>query len=1143
MTRQKQERYLSSICAILLSLVVLVSIWNMQLVYIPVLLLTGVAGWAMRCSPQKNVPLSVMTLSLFLLLLYEVISYFISDYKPNSLIFLQALFIIVCCVFIFESLIRNEKYKSYFVIFLSLLVGLLTLINLPVFLLRSFLSVTNEFSDFSQIRASYAPFGILPNLWVTILLCFLPFPLVGLLLFWKKKVRRYGLLFISGILIINILISFSRGAILAFFLFLFLLSILLFVNRLLSIKKLLLANLLVALICILCALCFFESFQSTIRQTPSHQRSTEARLKLWEQVVDVADKAPYFGVGTSNYAILGRPIQSGNLEQPMTTRTQNSFVQLLIEKGWIGFSLWACVMGFFFYSSVLQIRKGKSNPEKIIGCIMLAGVCAILFRELFFSSLLNHSGVLLLFFLLLVFGQASTDKTTILLPKPIATGIIAILISATICSHFLKPENALSYASKGLEYGRSMDKDSVSLAIQHYRNACRLSPYDAMFHHNLGSLYLMNQQRDSALVYFSQALKLDPNTAIYHISKGLALESQQQEEAFKSYKQAILLSPDIIDAPFFAALRMRDSIKAQLLVENAADTLSQLLSEQYSPIIEAKYGKILLVLGQTESAYASLSHAVQILPNLSRPWYYLGDIEYRKGNFEAMLAYYNKAIFLSPYDHLPLYALAHYYKGMGEQAKSESYFRTAESAWRNRNSVHSMLSKNIYASAAEKNDILPKGLFDDITPVFQASTLPQIQESADSLLIKSHLFLKNNMSAVGFRTLQSNSSAYSYTDNLAFAVAQYKKDSTGISFEDFCEYILPPFIYDEKIEDWRTLCYTLFEPITSGADIAQICDTLNVILGEGFTFGTNVGRRHTNWSSFHKNKRGDCVVMSQIVLYPLRALGYAATVDYTVAWGNKNGGHSWNAILIDGVWKPFMGLERGLDYLPFDVQTDSPETRNHGRYPPKVFRRTFSQNQEYLNISKQVKKSKQSQALFSDFRFTDVSAEYFSTVPVSIQSHDETAKVLFLNVYNSHTWKPVAAAMSSDDFVFSFKDMKPDMLYMASDPNNEDINFVPFALRRNGELSYFQAITNEFVSLDIEFLTVAGTNGAHPENDVDYHLYYYDSGWKKIATAKAQNAILHFDQIPRNALLILKDKNRKFIGRPFSLENGERYFW
>jgi O-antigen ligase/Flp pilus assembly protein TadD len=737
---RKQGLNVNKISVTFLSFVLLIDLWNLSIFYIPVLLITGIAGFVIIRNNRHVIPVSLVILSFFLLLLYETVNFSTSAHQPNSILFLRDFLIIFCCILLFDKLLKIKKYWIYFVVFISIIAGLLALFNIPLFFFRYYESTIYGFNDFSQFRFLYRPLGFLSNEWITILLCFLPFPIIGLLLFWKKIPIRYGFLFIIGLLTFNILVSFSRAGILAFLLFIGLLNLFFCSNRLFSIRKLLLSNAVLILLFALFAVCFSGSIQSSIRQTNTHQRSTEGRLKQWEQVTNTIGRTPFFGIGSKNYALLGRESTRVDLEYSFTGRVNNTYIQLLIEKGRTGLLLWLCVIGIFVFYSFQRIRKGKNRLNKAIDSIVLSAILAVLFREIFFSSLLYNSGLLLFFFILLIFNQKETGKT-IAIRKPMFVGFAVFFSFLAVYFYIKEPDNALHYAAKGLEQERSIlipisysslneypdsltktKRDTLEQAIQYYKKACLLSPSDALFQHNLGWLYWMNQQADSALYCLLQAVASDPNVALYYISKGLITESENSDEAFENYKQAILLSPDIIDSPFFKELKERNPVKTGELLINASNELIQILSVRYSSIIEAKSGKILLSLGETERAYETFSRVTQIHPNLNRPWYYLGFIEQTKGNFDAMHAFYKKSLFLSPFDHLPLYALASYYEYIGDNRKAESYFKSAEKAWKNKRSVHSSQCKRMYYSDTEKDDVIPQGLLDYITPVFQTHT-------------------------------------------------------------------------------------------------------------------------------------------------------------------------------------------------------------------------------------------------------------------------------------------------------------------------------------------------------------------------------------------------------------------------------------
>lgn len=742
---RKSKLVLDKIYIILLCLVSFVGLWNLSIFFVPTLLFViVVVGFTFYYNYQNKISIPVITLSFILLLLYEIINYHISGYKPNNILFLRDFFIIICWIFLLNKLLRNKKSRIYLVVFITLLGGILALFNIPIFFFRYYESTIHEFNDFSQFRFLYRPLGFLSNEWVTILLCFLPFPFIGLLLLWKNKYIRYGFIFIIGLLIFNIFISFSRAGILSFLLFIFLLNVVVCIYRIFSIKKVLISN--IGLISFSFVLFFFfsESVQSTIQRSQSHQRSIDGRLKQWERVEDVVGDTPYFGVGSKNYALLGRFSQEFDLEYTFTGRINNTYLQLIIEKGWVGLSLWLFVIGIFIFYLFQRIKKEENKSDKAIDSIILSAVFAILFRELFFSSLLYNSGLLLLFLILLFFNHQHTIKY-ITIQKPLLISFVSLYAFSFIYFHFKQPDNALLFAEKGLEYERNLDisfsynslnrqfgditrtqKDTLVKIIQLYEKASELSPSDAMFQHNLGWLYWANHQTDSAIMYLSMAEKSEPNVALYHISKGLIEESvNNDKEAFKEYQKAVLLSPDIIDSPFFRDLEERNPIETGKLLINSSNDLLQILSLGYSSVIEAKHGKILLSMGNTDSAYATFNHVTQIHPNLSRPWYYLGFIEQKKENFESMKTYYKKSLFLSPFDHLPLYAFAHYYNEISDKSKSDSYYKIAEKAWQNKRSVHSSQCKRLYFLDTNKDDVIPNGLLDYITPTFRLNYYDQ----------------------------------------------------------------------------------------------------------------------------------------------------------------------------------------------------------------------------------------------------------------------------------------------------------------------------------------------------------------------------------------------------------------------------------
>lgn len=52
-------------------------------------------------------------------------------------------------------------------------------------------------------------------------------------------------------------------------------------------------------------------------------------------------------------------------------------------------------------------------------------------------------------------------------------------------------------------------------------------------------------------------------------------------------------------------------------------------------------------------------------------------------------------------------------------------------------------------------------------------------------------------------------------------------------------------------------------------------------------------------AAFEQIRRGSCDDKARYNTLLMSALGMAVTIDFVPAWGNRNNGHSWNALLID----------------------------------------------------------------------------------------------------------------------------------------------------------------------------------------------------------------------------------------------------
>lgn len=412
-----------------------------------------------------------------------------------------------------------------------------------------------------------------------------------------------------------------------------------------------------------------------------------------------------------------------------------------------------------------------------------------------------------------------------------------------------------------------------------------------------------------------------------------------------------------------------------------------------------------------------------------------------------------------------------------------------------------------------------------------------------------------------------------FTKDLNHVINQNRKqiENKSLPFNIFAEYILPLQIDQEPIENWRKDCLDKFS-FCIGKDIVYSCDTINNLLKKDFGFSLNEPSYTVMpWSYLDTLKKGDCFHMTKSLLYPLRSLGYPTTIDFTPCWGNTTGAHSWNVVYVNGKMEPFMGRETGIfKYNPFNTYKFEDSTKKApGRYPAKIFRKTFSINDRLQQMISGIPTT-DLPSFLKDCRIKDVTAEYLpvSDITIMIKNKFQKEKLVYLAVF-SNDWTITTCSSKKANGIAVFKDMKKDMLYLPV-TYCKGIMFpidYPFTINQNGmkrslepsdsieicRIPYLLPLITEISAAvankdrlpkDIFDRLYTGEKRKRPTNGEEYSLFYWSNNrWKYIDTKTAANKLLVFPQVPKNALLYLADKENKFIGRCFTLNNGEIFWW
>lgn len=330
---------------------------------------------------------------------------------------------------------------------------------------------------------------------------------------------------------------------------------------------------------------------------------------------------------------------------------------------------------------------------------------------------------------------------------------------------WLNPNNPVFYANRGLIYERKIEnnvyndllkrrfnckienKIKLDKSIREYKRALNLNPFDDIFYHNISWLHLYYGNTDSALFYVNKAIEISPSTSIYHVSRGLFMESiGRLESAFEEYKYALRLKPVILNSEFYKDLSSKYPEQTDSITQVVKIELKMLIDSTNSPIYKSRLGILYFYCGQIEKAKNILNEAVEQLPNLNRPWYFLGKISECCQLDSLGCNYFKKSLFLDPKDYLAPLSLGDYYFQNNDTLQAISYYTNSLYNIIYLQSDHFGKNWRMYHVNTLPNNIIPRWLLSYCSISYPytkvLSRLASLYSQQDSL--KKSLYLQRN---------------------------------------------------------------------------------------------------------------------------------------------------------------------------------------------------------------------------------------------------------------------------------------------------------------------------------------------------------------------------------------------------------------
>lgn len=368
--------------------------------------------------------------------------------------------------------------------------------------------------------------------------------------------------------------------------------------------------------------------------------------------------------------------------------------------------------------------------------------------------------------------------------------------------------------------------------------------------------------------------------------------------------------------------------------------------------------------------------------------------------------------------------------------------------------------------------------------------------------------------------------------------------SKHLSFNQFCESVLPYRVLNEPLNNWRDKLYDKYgylNDIFKDSTVSGICTYLNGGLNDSIVFwpAYSVSNNQQIVDSIFNTKKGKCPDLTILSTSALRAIGIPVLVDMCLYWGNSGFGHIWNRLIVeDGSTIRFNSIDK---------------TKPPGKYPndakmPKVFRLTYKTQDDCLFYLIQNKEDIPKEFLKNNI--IDVTHEYTNTGNIKIHLEVpplQEEKYAYLCVFNYGEWKPVYWGKINKDSV-QFTNMGKNILYMPMYYRNK--TFLPagspFIFNDIKNLTFLNPIYTDSIIAFKNYSTRVGDSKKFLKFNREENLTvkYWDGKWKKLNGYKIVDSLLLSKTIPKNCLYIIEPENPDFYFiRPFIIKNGQQVYF
>lgn len=299
----------------------------------------------------------------------------------------------------------------------------------------------------------------------------------------------------------------------------------------------------------------------------------------------------------------------------------------------------------------------------------------------------------------------------------------------------------------------------------------------------------------------------------------------------------------------------------------------------------------------------------------------------------------------------------------------------------------------------------------------------------------------------------------------AFNLWEKSSWAQHVSFDDFCEYLLPYSVDNfYTLENWRAPLHAeiemeILEELNTYAYSSEMknsvfwaCMAINGSLSKQLDPDNSPNESPDIYqiSTRARIPYGECTAYSRIATAIMRSVGIPVMMDFTPQWPNRSMGHTWNVLLANsGKNMPFGGCDTNPDVV------HKPDAKM-----AKVYRKTYAINEEILKLQRT---EKDFPSLFYNIFVKDVTDEYMRTVDIAIPDKKKVDRqYAYLAVFNNEDWIPVCYGKRKGNS-FVFEKIGKDIVYLPIYWTKDGLHPLsdPFLLDQKGQVNSLTADTNQ----------------------------------------------------------------------------------